>query len=104
PGGDPVRAADRPAAVRRGHRAGNAGAGALAGPGPALPPQRRGDAAPGGVLPAVPAEEPVAALLPRLRPDNATAALAGQPGGPGRAGRAVGRAAAAGQGVAPGCR
>ena len=47
PGADPVRAADRPAAVCRSHRAGSAGAGAQSRPGPALAPQPRGDAAPG---------------------------------------------------------
>src|SRR5262249_35655921 len=70
PGDDPVRTADRPAAVRRAHRAGDAGAGAHAGPRPAFALQPRGDAAPGGVLPSLPAEEPVEALFPRLRPDK----------------------------------
>ena len=69
----------RPPFARR-HRGGNAGAGAHREPGPALPPQPRGDAAPGGVLPALPAEEPVAALPPRLRPAQAPAVLPGQPG------------------------
>ena len=47
----------------------------------------RGDTVPGGVLPALSAEEPVAALPPHVRPVDAAAALSGQPGGE-QAGRA----------------
>src|SRR5262249_29298681 len=77
PRGHLVRVVDRPTAVWRGHRAGNVGACGRAGPCPALSPEPGGDSAPGGVLPALPAEEPMAALLPCLRPANATALLRG---------------------------
>src|SRR5581483_5245792 len=43
-------------------------------PGPALRPQLRGAAGPGRGLPAVPAEESVAAVPPRLRRDREAAA------------------------------
>ena len=66
-----------------------------------VPPSRlnaRGDAAAGRVLPAVPAEEPVAALRPRLRPGDATAGLHGQPGRPGQAEPAANQATDVGAG------
>src|SRR5262249_7517514 len=94
PGDDPVRVADRPAAVRRAYRAGAARAGTYTGPSPALSPQPRGDATPGGVLSAMFAEEPVAALLPRLRSVDATALPPGRPGGPDGAGRVGAQATA----------
>ena len=56
------------------------------GPGAAFPAQRRGDAAPGGVLPALPAEEPLAARLPRLRRINPPKAPSRGTRGPTRAG------------------
>src|SRR5262249_14405111 len=81
--GDPVRPPDRPAAARRDDGERNAGTGPHPGAGPAVAVQFRGDAAAGGGLPEVPAEESVAARPPLLRPAQAPALLPGQPLRPG---------------------
>src|SRR5207302_268104 len=96
PGRHPVRIADGPVAVRRGHRARHPGAGADAEPGAALPNQRPGDAGRGRVLPALPAQEPLATLHARLLPAPAPADAPGWPGGSRDAGRIAAAAPATG--------
>ena len=75
PGGDPVRAADGPAAVPGGDGGGDVAAGDVPGAGAAVAAERRGAARPGDHLPEVPAQGAAAALRQRRGPGGRSSAL-----------------------------
>ena len=107
PGGDPVRTADRPAALPGARRAGHARTGAVAGPGAAAPPAAEDAARSGDDLPQMPPEGAAAALRKRRGPGRRPAALPAGPADPGAAGRPGGTrpgAGAAGSRWPPGRR